>query len=205
MVRLAISAFFLLSGVLPPATAAAQAGALQVDADIPAGNIVVDKIAGDDVSLHQDLRDTKGHWFYWHFRVRGGEGRTLTFHFTKGKVLGTRGPAVSIDGGKSWQWLGTKQVRGDGFFFTFPADARDVRFCMTFPYTARDLGDFLKRHAKDSHLKVETLTKSKKGRDVTALRLGRLDGKAAVRIALTCRHHACETMASFELEGIIQT
>ena len=31
-----------------------------VDADFPGGNIVVDSIAGDTVTLHQDLRDTDG-------------------------------------------------------------------------------------------------------------------------------------------------
>lgn len=194
----------LIAAVFPLA-ACAGATTVQVDADIPAGNIVVDKIDGNDVYVHQDLRDTKGHWFYWHFRVRGAEGRTLTFHFTnKGNVLGARGPAVSTDGGSSWRWLGTAAVRGQTFSFAFPADARDVRFCVTFPYTEHDLRAFLARYAGNPHLKVEPLARTKKGRDVMALRLGRVDGKAAIRVALTCRHHACETMASFELEGIIE-
>src|SRR5262247_3923851 len=80
--------------------------AVRVDADIPGGNIVVDKIEGDTVSVHQDLRDTQGHWFYWQFRVRGAQGRTLTFQFTKGDVVGVLGPAMSVDGGESWTWLG---------------------------------------------------------------------------------------------------
>ena len=56
--------------------------AQEVDAGFPGGNVIVDKIDGDAVSLHQDLRDTAGDWFYWQFRVRGAEGRTLTFQFT---------------------------------------------------------------------------------------------------------------------------
>lgn len=176
---------------------------LQIDADIPGGNIVVDKIKGDDVYLHQDLRDTAGDWFYWHFRVRGAHGRTLTFHFTKSNPIGVRGPAVSVDGGKSWRWLGAQAVRGPSFHFDFPKDADDVRFCFAFPYVGENLHAFLKRHAKDPHLKVETLCKSKKGRDIDLLLLGRLDGKAKHRVALTCRHHACEMMASYVLEGTI--
>jgi hypothetical protein len=35
------------------------------------------------------------------------------------------------------------------------------------------------------------------------LLLGKLNGAAAHRVALTCRHHACEMMASYVLEGII--
>ena len=55
-----------------------------IDCEFPGGNIVVDAIEGDTVSLHQDLRDTRGDWFYWYFRVRGAAGRTLNFKFTKG-------------------------------------------------------------------------------------------------------------------------
>ena len=38
-----------------------------VDANFPGGNIVVDSIAGDLVTLRPDLRDTEGDWFYWYF------------------------------------------------------------------------------------------------------------------------------------------
>src|SRR4051812_6266126 len=88
---------------------------LQVDADFPGGNIVVDDVKGDDVFLHQHLRDTAGDWFNWYFRVRGGRGRSLTFHFTKSNPIGVRGPAVSTDGGKSWKWLGAEAVRDATF------------------------------------------------------------------------------------------
>ena len=48
-----------------------RGASVKIDGDIPGGNIVVDAIDGDPaVLLHQDLRDTAGDWFYWHFRVR---------------------------------------------------------------------------------------------------------------------------------------
>lgn len=200
--RWLVLAFLCL--VLPAgARSAAGPGELQVDADIPGGNILVDRIAGDDVYLRQDLRDTAGHWFYWHFRVRGCQGRTLTFHFTQGNVIGVRGPAVSNDGGRTWQWLGAQAVRDASFHYTFPADAPDVRFGFTFPYTESNLRALLQRHRDNPHLRVESLGKTKKGRDIVLLRLGRLDGRPTSRVALTCRHHCCETMTSFVLEGII--
>jgi hypothetical protein len=179
--------------------------AQQVDADFPGGNIILDSVKGDDVYVHQDLRDTAGDWFYWSFRVRGAAGRTLTFHFTKGdkSPIGVRGPAVSDDGGKSWRWLGAQAVRGKSFTYAFPKDAGDVRFCFAFPYQADNLRAFLARHAKNPNLKVETLAKTKKGRDVELILLGQPDGKAEQRVALTCRHHSCEMMASYVLEGII--
>ena len=82
-----------------------------VDANYPGGNIIVERIEGDTVFLHQDLRDTSGWWFYWNFRVRGAAGRTLTFKFTDGNPIGTLGPALSGDQGRSWTWLGTDSVR----------------------------------------------------------------------------------------------
>src|SRR5262245_53433028 len=162
----------------------------QVDADFPGGNIIVDRIDGDNVHLHPDLRDTAGDWFYWYFRVRGVQGRTLTFHFTKGNPIGVRGPAVSTDGGKSWRWLGAQAVRGASFHYAFPADAQEVRFCFAFPYVEQNLRAFLRRFEKDPHLKVETLCQTPRGRDVELLLLGRRDGHADHRVALTCRHHA---------------
>ncbi len=94
-------ALTLVSALLAAKSIAAE---LRVDAAIPAGNIVVERIEGDRVELRQGLRDTEGWWFSWHFRVRGAAGRTLTFRFTNGNPIGVRGPAASRDAGKSWQW-----------------------------------------------------------------------------------------------------
>lgn len=36
---------------------------IQIDAEFPGGNIIVDSIYGDTILLRQDLRDTEGNWF----------------------------------------------------------------------------------------------------------------------------------------------
>ena len=46
------------------------------------GNIVIQRIDGNQVYLDRDLRDSS-HWFYWAFRVDGAAGRTLTFTFPR--------------------------------------------------------------------------------------------------------------------------
>jgi hypothetical protein len=183
---------------------AEEPGPLSVDAAFPGGNIIVDKIEKDDVSIHQDLRDTAGDWFYWHFRVRECQGRKLTFHFTKGNPIGVLGPAVSIDGGKQWKWLGPEAVRGASFHYAFGPDVNEGRFCFAFPYQTHDLQEFLQRFATNPHLKVASLCKTKKERNVELLFLGRVDGKCDHRVALTCRHHCCEMMASYVLEGVME-
>jgi hypothetical protein len=175
-----------------------------VDCDFPGGNIVVDAVEGDTVALHQDLRDTKGNWFYWYFRVRGAAGRTLTFQFTKGNVVGVRGPAVSTDGGRNWKWLGQSGVEGATCRCSFPTDADEVRFCFTMPYLESNLHELVRRYAGNPHLRTDVLCTTKKGREVEVLRVGRLDGECDHRVLITCRHHACETMASYALEGIVE-
>lgn len=57
-----------------PATAATSAEAV-IEADFPGGNILFDRIDGDDVYLRQDPRDTPDFWFYWYFRVRQAASR----------------------------------------------------------------------------------------------------------------------------------
>ncbi len=176
----------------------------RLDAAFPGGNIVVERVEGDNVWMHQDLRDTAGDWFYWCFRVSGAQGRTLTFHFTKGCPIGVCGPAVSSDGGRSWQWLGNAAVQRDGFRYTFASDAGDVRFGVAWPYTEANLQALVARVGAGPHLRVETLCRTTAGRTAERLRVGRLDGGCAHRVLLTCRHHCCESMASFVIEGVIE-
>jgi hypothetical protein len=176
---------------------------IKVDADFPGGNIIVDKIDGDKVAVQQDLRDTAGEWFYWQFRVRGAQGRTVTFQFSK-QVIGVLGPAFSLDQGASWDWVGRKAVQGNSFQYAFPADAKDVRFCVSIPYMETDLRKFVARHESSPNLKVVDHCGTSKGRRVERLHVGRLDGTAPIRIILTARHHACEMIASYTLEGVLE-
>ena len=68
--------------VLFCAAALACAADVKIDADFPGGNIIVEQIEGDTARVRPDLRDTNGIWFYWAFRVRGAQGRTIKFEFT---------------------------------------------------------------------------------------------------------------------------
>lgn len=177
--------------------------AIVVDSDFPGGNIIVDSIDGTDIRVHQDLRDTQGHWFYWYFRTRGLAGRSIECTFTQGDVMGVRGPAVSTDGGNTWSWLGAEATTATSFRYTAAPDTDEVRFCFAMPYLEADLHTFLRRYHGDPHLEIAPLCTTRHGRKVEAIRLGQLDGGCQHRILLTCRHHACESTASFSLEGLM--
>jgi hypothetical protein len=177
---------------------------VKVDADFAGGNIVLDRMNGYIIELHQDLRDTAGDWFYWCFRVRGAGGRQLTFRFTRSWAIGVRGPAFSLDNGVTWSWLGAESVQDNSFTFAFPVTAESVRFSFGMPYLEDALDRFLGRHHADPNLRVEELCQSRKGRSVQILRLGCLQSEPRFGILLTCRHHCCEMMASYVLEGILE-
>lgn len=174
-----------------------------IHADFPGGNIVVDRVEGDTVYLRPDLRDTEGWWFYWNFKLAEvPAGHTLTFYFGERSPIGVRGPAVSTDAGATWDWLGLESVQGAAFTYTFP-EGGDAWFSFTIPYLESDLRAFLKKWEATASLVVEALCDSRNGRKVEALRAGCIAERPKYRVLLTARHHACETMANFVLEGIL--
>ena len=198
-----LSLTFFVCGIWNVAAVVSTHTNIQIETNFPGGNIIVEKIEGDTVSIRTDLRDTEGWWFYWCFRVRGAEGRTLTFNFSEGTPIGVRGPGVSLDEGATWEWLG-EHPGNKSFTYSFPADARSVRFSFGMPYTESQLNAFLNRIGDNPALKKETLCQSRKGRDVERLRIGKLKGEPQFRVLITCRAHCCEMMTSYVTEGLIE-
>jgi hypothetical protein len=195
----------LLPLLLAWGAAAAAAPAVAIDANYPGGNIVVERMDGDTVYLRPDLRDTEGWWFYWSFRIQGVQGRTLTFRFSGPNPIGVRGPAISTDQGRTWAWLGTEAVQEGSFRYTFPAEAGEVRFSFGIPYQELNAKEFLARYQGNPNMAVQELCKSRHGRSVERLHVGRLDGDAPFRVLVTARHHACEAMADYVMEGLLES
>lgn len=170
-----------------------------ISIDVPAGNLIVGRIEKDHARIRQDQRGSTQRWFYWRFAVRGAAGRTIRFEFTDWDVIGTRGPAVSRDGGRSWNWLGRECCGPNSFTHTFGANDSDVQFCFCLPYLQWNLDMFLAR--RGDGIQRDVLCRSRAGREVEMLIIGPPDAKH--RVILTARHHACESSASFVLEGLL--
>jgi hypothetical protein len=202
--RLALfSVLACLLALTAPFSRAQEKATFQIDAAFPGGNVLVHKIEDDTVTLGPDQRDSALPWFYWYYRVRGAGGRKLTFVLGKDHV-GARGPAVSRDAGKTWSWLGAEAVTDGAFAFTFPAEAGDVRFSVGMPYVRANLEQCLERHQNNPSLDVGVLTKTRKGREVPLVRIGDKSRKARYAVAVTSRHHCCEMMASYVVEGFLE-
>jgi hypothetical protein len=177
---------------------------VRIDAEFPGGNIRVEALGDGQAALRQDQRDTARWWFHWAFRVRGAAGQRWRFSFVDGDVIGTRGPACSLDGGETWFWLGREVVtatpEGVSFEYLFPATADEVRFAFAMPYLQRNLEAFQRSHAA---LDREVLCTSRKGRPVELLRLP-CRREPEWRVLLIARHHCCESVANWVLEGILE-
>lgn len=176
-----------------------------VDDTIPAGNIIVESVADDVVKLRQDMRDSQN-WFYWAFRVRGAEGRTVRFDFTDPYADGPvscRGSAVTRDGGKTWAYAAEGHASSSNFVYTFAADEKETWFYQTFQYYPHQWEAFLARHAdkRGKFFEASVLCKSRKGRDVPKAVFGRIDGQAKYRVWLSSRTHCGEAPATYVIEG----
>lgn len=167
-----------------------------ITCDFPGGNIVVDAIRDDQIDLHQELKGTSHDWFYWCFRITGAQGRTFRFSFTKSRALGTRGPAISRDGGLTWRWLGAQSVEKNSFRHSFDASENDVLLSFAMPYQLLHWRSFVEARP---WLDVRTVGQTKRGRDVPIATVG----TGAARVFLAARHHCCEMMPSYALEGLI--
>ena len=156
------------------------------------GNIFVDRIEGDHVYLRNELRDTTTEWFYWAFCVEGAEGQELTFHLGP-KRLGYFGPAVSHNL-EDWHWLDT--CDGEAFTYKFGENESKVYFAHHMLYHPVQFSTFAMRNG----LTVTEFCKSRKGNSVPCIKLG--EGESS--IILTARHHACESVGGYVLEGLVE-
>lgn len=186
--------------------------AIAIRSDFPGGNVIVLRNEGAQVELKPDLRGGQP-WFYWHFEASASAAGKGTFTFPGSPIIGVRGPAYSVDGGKTWQWLGAEHCTYDGvatpvkerresFVYEFKPEQLKVRFAVAIPYLPENLKEFTTAHAGNRHLKQEFLAKTRNGTPVEMLVVGE-PGQGREAMIVTARHHACESMASYVLEGFI--
>lgn len=195
------------------ALALSPLAAAELDADFPGGNLHLLRREGNTFVIAPDLRDTNGWWFHFHFRLRAEPGETATVTFTGTNPIGMRGPALSEDAGRTWRWLGADAVRRttlDGkpawsFTARVPAGQREARYAFAPAYLGSHWREWVASQGANPALEVGELCRSRQGRAVEVVRVG---NPAASRprgvVLLTARHHACESMASYALEGLLQ-
>ena len=193
----AISVFVLFSAI------SCTSDKVIIDKELPAGNIVFERIVNDTVYVHQELRGSKKAWFYWAFRAQGCQGKTLTFVFTKSFALCERGPLVSLDKGKSYEYLAEEGATPNMFTYTFPDNAKEVWFYECHPYTPQMWESFLDAPDHKGDFEKGVLCKTRKGRDVPFFRMMPKGAAPKKSLFLTARHHCSEAPANYALEGVV--
>jgi hypothetical protein len=177
-----------------------------VSSDFAGGNINVLNSSGDTIWLNPDLSETEGEWFYWYFKVSNISGKEVFFQFMMDNQFTSFGPAYSINNRHSWKWYGENRVFKNGFSYAFSPDDTVAWFSMAFPYTEKDLDSFLGRLHNSDRLIRDTLCFSPEGRPVEQISIMPSgSSNSGIKVLITARHHACEMMASYVLEGIIES
>jgi hypothetical protein len=178
-------------------------GEWSIDCSFPGGNVRVDGATGSHVWLSPDQRDSQGRWFYWCFRVRAASGSQMAVTLPAAELIGARGPAFSLDGGCTWAWMGRGCVDGATFHFAIPTWSTEARFAATIPYTQANLAQFTGASSGRDLWQRTVLCRTRRGRVVEALRMSSMGEGAPLALLVTARHHACETLASYALEGLL--
>ncbi|MFV0268710.1 MAG: M14 family zinc carboxypeptidase [Draconibacterium sp.] len=195
---------FLIVLFLPILFANGQ-NTVKITSDFPGGNIVVNKISGDSVWLKPDLSFTKGEWFYWYFKISGISEKNITFTFDQNNVFSKYGPAFSLNNDFTWKWYGENRIANNGFSFSFSEQDTIAFFSVAFPYTEKNLNEFLGNLKNRELLKTDTLCFSPKNRVIEKITIPATSEEPKHKVLITVRHHACEMMASYVLEGIIES
>ena len=175
---------------------------LKVDTQIPAGNGIIHRVEGDRIFLSPDNRDSTRDWFYWHVRIRNCAGQNITLLFDRPCCTTVRGAAVSRDQGRTWAWV-PEYVPYSEEVHINAGDADELRVCLAFPYTLASLDTFLKQIPETAPVRRHELCRTREGRPVPWLELGASKGTEQTQWVFTARHHACEMMANYVLEGIL--
>jgi len=205
--QLSISSVALIIAATALSAADHPQPAVKISTTFPGGNVLVERNEGDSVQIAPDPRGDSP-WFYWYFEATATKPGRVNFVLPekvvgfKNGAIGFQGPAISHDLGRTWSWMGTDNINENAFFYDFKKADDKVCFAVTIPYLQPDLEKFLKENSKNEHLKQSVLTKSRHGRDVELLQIGQ-PGPQRQAVLVTCRHHACETIASHVLEGFL--
>ena len=176
-----------------------------ITSDFPGGNIEVLSIDDDTIRLKTDNSSTEGDWFYWYFKASNINGRKISFKFEQENVFARYGPAYSINNDQTWKWYGEKRIKENTFTFTFNEEDSIAYFSVAFPYVEQNLMSFLSTLQNREDLIIDSLCTSPEGRTIQKITIKPVKKDPEHKVLITARHHACEMMASYVMEGIIES
>ncbi|MES2020097.1 MAG: M14-type cytosolic carboxypeptidase [Pseudomonadota bacterium] len=177
---------------------------ITVNAAFDSGNILVAGIDGDQVNL-TIARDHLSDFFQWfHFRVAGAKGRTLTLRILNASEsaypFGWPGYKVRASTDRQqWRMIPTRYV--DGVLeFEWTGTSELVWFAYFQPYTLEQHDALVARIALQPGVTHRELGQSLDGRAIDCLELG----TGPKHVWLYARQHPGESMAEWWMEGALE-
>lgn len=177
---------------------------ITINAAFDSGNIDVVAIQGDRVDLAIRL-DHRSDFFQWfHFRVAGAKGRTLTFRITNAAQsaypFGWPGYKVRASTDRlAWRMIPTRYA--DGVLeFEWSGDSELVWFAYFEPYTIERHDALVARIALQPGVTHRELGQSLDGRAIDCLDIG----SGPKQVWLYARQHPGESMAEWWMEGALE-
>jgi murein tripeptide amidase MpaA len=178
---------------------------ISINAAFDAGNIRVVAIEGDLVDL-EIVKDHESDFYQWfHFRVAGAKGRTLTF-----RILNAGGAAYPFGWpGYKARWSADRQTwsqapetsYADGVLsFTHRMDDDLAWFAYFAPYSMERHHDLVSRIAIMPGVTHKELGVTIDGQPIDCLTLG----EGPKQVWLYARQHPGETMAEWWMEGALE-
>lgn len=173
---------------------------MRIFKDFIGGNIECVGQSGKEVFLRQELRDTTEWWFYFRFGATAEEAGEYVFRFCNGDVIGNFGVAISRDN-REYFFDPDTVISHRAFKKTFQA-GETLYFAFCYPYQLADFLSFISPKLGVNNLQRIPMPDSEKGREQHAYLFGNLQSEKTV--LLTARHHACESVANYVLEGCLK-
>lgn len=124
--------FFSFANAGPPT--------VEISTNYPGTRVVVEKNEDSLIELKPDLQGGRD-WFYWNFEAKALRAGEVVFRFPEkiagfaNGAVGFQGPAVSRDGGQTWNWDGSNEdfTSSREFSWKFSKGGEKVRFAVTIP------------------------------------------------------------------------
>ncbi len=176
---------------------------MQINAAFDSGNIIVANIAGDTANL--EIRKDKDSDFYqwFHFRVSGAKGRSVTLRITNCGESAYPGGWPNYRARFSndridWRCAETSFVDGV-LTITHRLETDSVWFAYFAPYSVERHHDLIQRIAAEPGVELIELGQSIEGQPMDCLKMG----TGEKQVWLYARQHPGESMAEWWMEGAL--
>jgi murein tripeptide amidase MpaA len=176
---------------------------LSINAAFDSGNIRVLAVDGDQVDL-AIVADHRSEFFQWfHFRVAGARGRTLTFRIRNANAaaypFGWPGYRTRMSSDRqAWRMIDTDYA-GGVLTFTATIEGELAWFAYFAPYTMEMHHALVARIAAEPGVTHRELGQSLDGQAIDHLRVG----TGAKQVWLYARQHPGESMTEWWMEGAL--